>query len=59
MVATSTVHPLLLIDHSIETEKGSSLRTAFLCVPFLFILCTVYVVGRVLHLMHEFGIMHA
>jgi hypothetical protein len=59
MAATSTVHPLLLIDHFIETVKGSSLRTAFLRVRFLFILYTVYVVGRALHLMHEFGVMHA
>ena len=59
MVATSTVHPLPLIDHFIETEKGSSLRTAFLHVHFLFILYTVYAVGRALHPMHKFGITHA
>jgi hypothetical protein len=57
MAATSTVHPLPLIDHFIETVKGSSLRTAFLRVRFLFILYTVSVVGKALRPMHEFGIM--
>lgn len=59
MAATYSVHPLLLIDHFIETVKGSSLRTAFLPVRFLFISYTVLLVGKALHLMHEFGIMRA
>ena len=59
MEATSTVHLLLSIDHFIETAKASSLRIAFLFVHFLFILYTVYVVGRALQPMHEFGRMHA
>ena len=59
MEATSIVHLLLSIDHFIETAKASSLRIAFLFVHFLFILYTVYVVGRALQPMHEFGRMHA
>ena len=59
MAAIFTVHLLLLINHFIETAKASSLRIAFLHVHFLFILYTVYVVGRALQLMHEFGRMHA
>jgi len=55
MVATFTVLPLLLIDHSIETAQGLPLRTAFLPAPLLSVLYIAYVVGRALHLMHESG----
>jgi len=46
MATISTVHPLPLIDHSIETAKDSSLRTVFLHAPFPFFLYTAYVAGR-------------
>ena len=58
MAVTSTVHHHQLIDNSIETTKYSSLKTAFLQVPLLSTVYTVYVVGRALHLMLEFWMMH-
>jgi exosortase/archaeosortase len=59
MALIFTVHLLLLIGHFIEIARDSFLKTAFLHVPLVFILYTVYVIGRALHLMHGFGIMHA
>jgi hypothetical protein len=57
--ATSTVHPHLLNDCSIETENGSTLRTVFSPAPFLLILYIAYVDGTDRQLIHEFGKMHA
>jgi len=59
MAATSIVHPHLLKGGSFIIKKVLSLKIASLVAPFHSTLCTAYVVGRALQVIHESGTMLA